>query len=127
MIGKETKTFEIVFPNNANSHNNLFGGHALSLMDRLAFQASSYTFTGIPVEISEVADLPEEEAGAEDAGSETTIAAPEEAVAQVIEEVSEAAADAEEEAKDPNQPEIKQHIDGNSVIFEVIPPEKEGE
>jgi len=41
MIGTETRTFEIVFPNNANSHNNLFGGHALSLMDRLAFIVSS--------------------------------------------------------------------------------------
>jgi acyl-CoA hydrolase len=41
MIGPETRTFEIVFPNNANSHNNLFGGHALSLMDRLAFIVAS--------------------------------------------------------------------------------------
>ena len=36
-IDEEIRIFEIVFPNNTNSQDNLFGGHALSLMDRLAF------------------------------------------------------------------------------------------
>jgi len=40
-IGEETRTFEIVFPNNTNNYNTLFGGHALSLMDRLAYIVSS--------------------------------------------------------------------------------------
>ena len=39
--GEETRMVEIVFPNNTNSAGNLFGGHALSLMDRLAFIVSS--------------------------------------------------------------------------------------
>lgn len=72
-----------------------------SLMNRLAFKASSYTFDGIPVEISEVADLPE---------PEDTPPPPQET-------------DASEEHAS-SQPEIKQHIDGNSVIFEVTPGEK---
>lgn len=96
--------------------------HAINKrMSRLAFQASSYTFTGIPVEISEVADLPEE-----DTTSETDTAAQgapvPNASAQSVEE-----AVGEAEPQDTNQPEIKQHIDGNSVIFEVTPPKKEGE
>ena len=96
--------------------------HAINgLMDRLAFQASSYTFTGIPVEISEVADLPEEEAAVE-VSTEAI-----ENAAATVEEVVDGAVEAVEEVADPNQPEIKQHIDGNSVIFEVIPPKKEGE
>lgn len=40
-LPQETRTVEIIFPDNANSHNNLFGGHALSMMDRLAFIVSS--------------------------------------------------------------------------------------
>lgn len=91
------------------------------LMDRLAFKASSYTYTGIPVEISEVADLPEEETvDAESASPPAPGMVTPQAESQV-------ASEGEAEAKDPNQPEIKQHIDGNSVIFEVIPPKKEGE
>ena len=99
--------------------------HAINgLMDRLAFQASSFTFTSIPVEISEVADLPEEEAPAE---TEVAPSAAAPSAAQVVEEVADIAEEAAEEASDPNQPEIKQHIDGNSVIFEVVPPKKEDE
>lgn len=95
------------------------------MMSRLAFQASSYSFTGIPVEISEVADLPAEEVKAE-ANNATQIAPASGNIhTQSIEETVETAVEAE--AKDPNQPEIKQHIDGKSVIFEVIPPKKEGE
>ncbi|MCZ6671963.1 MAG: DUF4340 domain-containing protein [Verrucomicrobia bacterium] len=87
-----------------------------SLMDRLAFKASSYSFSGIPVEISEVADVPEPEPEEEE------------------EEVS--SADASELAQPPQeetdqlpqeetaQPEIIQHIDGNSIIFEVKPAKK---
>jgi acyl-CoA hydrolase len=41
VIGEETRTVEIVFPNDTNSHHNLFGGHALSMMDRLAFIVAS--------------------------------------------------------------------------------------
>lgn len=40
-IGEEARIFEIVFPNNTNNYNTLFGGHALSLMDRLAYIVSS--------------------------------------------------------------------------------------
>ena len=93
------------------------------LMDRLAFKASSFTFTGIPVDISEVADLPEETA----ADTTTVNSAPAPASATPIEVQANEAISEVEEARDPNQPEIKQHIDGNSVIFEVIPPKKEGE
>jgi hypothetical protein len=71
------------------------------LMGRLAFQASSYTFTGIPVEISEVADIPEPKAEEPEATIAPTGTQP-----------------------SSDQPEIKQHIDGNSVIFEVTPPKK---
>ena len=74
-----------------------------ALMGRLAFQASSYTFSGIPVEITEVADLPKPDATpAEENPTGTT-------------------------GTNSNQPEVKQHIDGNSVIFEVTPPKKDGE
>ncbi|MDA0346057.1 MAG: DUF4340 domain-containing protein [Verrucomicrobia bacterium] len=76
------------------------------LMNRLSFKTSSYTFTGIPVDITEVADLPEPEVKSE------AVEAP------APEEVS-------AEATAPGQPEIKQHIDGNSVIFEVTPAKKE--
>ena len=41
VIGEEVRIFEIVFPNNTNSYDTLFGGHALSLMDRLAFIVAS--------------------------------------------------------------------------------------
>lgn len=41
MIGEETRIVEIVFPTNTNSYGTLFGGHALSLMDRLAFIVAS--------------------------------------------------------------------------------------
>lgn len=41
MLGEETRVAEIVFPNHANSRGNLFGGHALALMDQLAFIAAS--------------------------------------------------------------------------------------
>ena len=71
------------------------------LMGRLAFQASSYTFTGIPVEISEVADITEPKAEEPEATIAPTGTQP-----------------------SSDQPEIKQHIDGNSVIFEVTPPKK---
>ena len=40
-VQEETRIVEIVFPNNTNAAGNLFGGHALSLMDRLAFIVSS--------------------------------------------------------------------------------------
>ncbi len=44
VIGEEMRIVEIVFPNNTNSMGTLFGGHALALMDRLAFiLASRYT------------------------------------------------------------------------------------
>jgi len=39
---------EIVYPENTNSQGTLFGGHALSLMDRLAFIVAS-RFTRMPV------------------------------------------------------------------------------
>ncbi len=74
------------------------------IMDRLAFTASSYTFSGIPVDIGEVADLPEPE----------------------TEEVQDEPEDPQAISNDDsNQPQIKQHIDGNSVIFEVTPPNQE--
>ena len=41
MLGEETRAVEIVFPNHANSRGNLFGGHALALMDQLAFIVAS--------------------------------------------------------------------------------------
>ena len=37
----ETRLVEIVFPTHTNSMGTLFGGHALSLMDRLAFIVAS--------------------------------------------------------------------------------------
>ena len=37
----ETRLVEIVYPENTNSQGTLFGGHALSLMDRLAFIVAS--------------------------------------------------------------------------------------
>lgn len=73
------------------------------IMDRLAFTASSYTFSGIPAAISEVADLPEKETDVQDQTG----------VAQTT------------SSNDSTQPQIKQHIDGNSVIFEVTPPDQE--
>ena len=42
------KLLEIVYPENTNSQGTLFGGHALSLMDRLAFIVAS-RFTRMPV------------------------------------------------------------------------------
>ena len=42
------KLLEIVYPENTNSQDTLFGGHALSLMDRLAFIVAS-RFTRKPV------------------------------------------------------------------------------
>lgn len=75
------------------------------LMDRLAFTASSYTFSGIPVDISEVAELPEPETEIQDKAEEPQAAT----------------------SDDSTQPQIKQHIDGNSVIFEVTPPDQEEE
>ncbi len=33
----ETRIIEIVFPNHTNNMGTLYGGHALSLMDRLAY------------------------------------------------------------------------------------------
>ena len=39
--GEELRIVEIVFPTNTNSQGTLFGGHALSLMDRLAFIVAS--------------------------------------------------------------------------------------
>ena len=41
MDAPETRIVEIVFPNHTNSNDTLFGGHALSLMDRLAYIVSS--------------------------------------------------------------------------------------
>ena len=38
---KETRIVEIVFPTDTNSMGSLFGGRALSLMDRLAFVVAS--------------------------------------------------------------------------------------
>ena len=83
------------------------------IMDRLAFEASSYTFTGIPVEISEVAELPEPEPAPEPVTEEA---------ANQLEVSGEEAVTAEPTT---TQPEIKQHIDGNSVIFEVTPTKEE--
>ena len=40
-IGEEARIFEIVFPTHTNNYHTLFGGHALSLMDRLAYVVSS--------------------------------------------------------------------------------------
>ena len=40
-LGEEARIFEIVFPTHTNNYNTLFGGHALSLMDRLAYIVSS--------------------------------------------------------------------------------------
>lgn len=40
-VSEETRIVEIVFPTNTNSMGTLFGGHALSLMDRLAFIVAS--------------------------------------------------------------------------------------
>ncbi len=37
----ETRIAEMVFPNHTNSNDQLFGGYALSLMDKLAFIVSS--------------------------------------------------------------------------------------
>ncbi len=37
----EARIVEMVFPNHTNSQDQLFGGHALSLMDKLAFIVSS--------------------------------------------------------------------------------------
>jgi hypothetical protein len=90
-----------------------------SLMDRLAFKASSYTFTGIPIEISEVADLPEEEPEEPEVSDQTSPTPATQETAETVEELVEQKASA--------QPQIKQHIDGNSVIFEVIPAKKDGE
>ena len=74
------------------------------IMDRLAFTASSYTFSGIPVDIGEIADLPEPE----------------------TEEMQNETEDPQANSSDDStQPQIKQHIDGNSVIFEVTPPNQE--
>ena len=42
------KLLEIVYPENTNSQGTLFGGHALSLMDRLAFIVAS-RFARMPV------------------------------------------------------------------------------
>lgn len=42
------KLLEIVYPEDTNSQGTLFGGHALSLMDRLAFIVAS-RFTRMPV------------------------------------------------------------------------------
>lgn len=40
-VESEVRLFEIVFPTDTNSQGTLFGGHALSLMDRLAFIVAS--------------------------------------------------------------------------------------
>lgn len=40
-LDDELRIVEIVFPTNTNSQGTLFGGHALSLMDRLAFIVAS--------------------------------------------------------------------------------------
>ncbi len=45
---REGNLMEIVYPENTNSQGTLFGGHALSLMDRLAFIVAS-RFTRKPV------------------------------------------------------------------------------
>lgn len=45
---EKSHLLEIVFPNNANSQGTLFGGHALSLMDRLAFIVAS-RYSRLPV------------------------------------------------------------------------------
>lgn len=37
----ETRIVEMVFPNHTNSYDQLFGGYALSLMDKLAFIVAS--------------------------------------------------------------------------------------
>lgn len=37
----ETRIVEVIFPTGTNSQGTLFGGHALSLMDRLAFIVAS--------------------------------------------------------------------------------------
>ena len=92
-----------------------------SVMDRLAFKASSYSFTGIPVEITEVADLPEQEPDPESEAEQDDASQVVE-TAVTNEEPGESELPAEETT---TQPEIKQHIDGNSVIFEVTPPQKE--
>lgn len=42
------KLMEIVYPEDTNSQGTLFGGHAMSLMDRLAFIVAS-RFTRMPV------------------------------------------------------------------------------
>ncbi|MBW2242100.1 MAG: acyl-CoA thioesterase [Deltaproteobacteria bacterium] len=42
------RMLEIVYPEDTNSQGTLFGGHALSLMDRLAFIVAS-RFTRLPV------------------------------------------------------------------------------
>lgn len=39
--GTEARIVEMVFPNHTNSQDQLFGGHALALMDKLAFIVSS--------------------------------------------------------------------------------------
>jgi hypothetical protein len=84
--------------------------HAINkLMERLAFTTSSYSFTGIPVDIAEVAELPEPEPEPEIKPEAIEVPEPEEIL---------------EKALPPGQPEIKQHIDGNSVIFEVTPAKK---
>ena len=91
-----------------------------SLMDRLVFKASSYTFTGIPVDISEVADLPEPVAEADPEPATPTT----EVVEAIEEQVAAAVEQTSSQTESPAQPEIKQHIDGNSVIFEVTPAKK---
>jgi len=45
---REGRLLEIVYPGETNSQGTLFGGHALSLMDRLAFIVAS-RFTRMPV------------------------------------------------------------------------------
>ena len=73
--------------------------HAInSQMDRLAFKASSYTFSGIPVEISEVADLPEPEPKAEPEPTEEI----QPALVEDIQAETEAASETKEAA--PAQP-----------------------
>lgn len=44
----ESRLVEIVYPENTNSQGTLFGGHALSLMDRLAFIVAS-RHTRLPI------------------------------------------------------------------------------
>ncbi|MEM7411183.1 MAG: acyl-CoA thioesterase [Myxococcota bacterium] len=46
-VGRE-RLVEIVYPEDTNSQGTLFGGHALSLMDRLAFIVAS-RYTRLPV------------------------------------------------------------------------------